>query len=42
LICGSKTLDFKELESVTRYQDYTAESAVVGWLWETVHSFEQT
>jgi hypothetical protein len=38
LICGSKTLDFKELESATKYVDgYTEESPIVTWLWEIIH-----
>jgi len=37
LVCGSKVLDFKELEQNTNYVDgYTEESPVVKWLWEIV------
>lgn len=39
LVCGSKVLDFKELETATKYVDgYTEESEIVGWLWEIIHS----
>lgn len=38
LICGSKVLDFKELESGTQYVDgYTEDSSVIKWLWEIIH-----
>jgi len=38
LICGSKVLDFKELESATQYVDgYTQDSSVIKWLWEIIH-----
>ncbi len=39
LICGSKVLDFKELESNTTYVDgYNEESQMVKWLWEIVQT----
>lgn len=38
LICGSKTLDFSELESASSYVDgYTKESKIILWFWEIVH-----
>ena len=38
LICGSKVMDFKELEKSTRYVDgYTEASPIVGWFWEVIH-----
>jgi ubiquitin-protein ligase E3 A len=38
LICGSKKLDFKELESTTQYVDgYKEDSNIAKWLWEIIH-----
>ena len=38
LICGSKSLDFKDLESASRYVDgYTKDSHIIGWMWEVIH-----
>lgn len=38
LICGSKTLDFSDLEKATRYVDgYNKESVMVSWLWEVIN-----
>lgn len=37
MVCGSKVLDFKELQANASYVDgYTQESQVVNWLWEIV------
>ena len=37
LICGSKKLDFKELENNTQYVDgYKEDSQIVKWLWEII------
>lgn len=39
LICGSKTLDFHDLEKSARYVDgYTDQSAIIGWMWEVIHN----
>jgi hypothetical protein len=38
LICGSKVLDFKELEASTQYVDgYKEDSQIVKWVWEIIH-----
>ena len=37
LICGSPTLDFKELESTTIYDGYEKDSPVIKYFWEVVH-----
>jgi hypothetical protein len=38
LICGSKKLDFKELQSTTQYVDgYKEDSNIAKWLWEIIH-----
>mmetsp|Transcript_22197 Transcript_22197/g.39990 ORF Transcript_22197/g.39990 Transcript_22197/m.39990 type:complete len:758 (+) Transcript_22197:41-2314(+) len=38
LICGSKELDFRALETSATYQDgFTASSDPVKWFWEVVH-----
>lgn len=38
LICGSKELDFRALETAATYQDgYTSTSDPVRWFWEVVH-----
>ena len=43
LICGSKKLDFGELEKVTIYQDgFTKDSLQIQWLWEVLHTFDET
>jgi ubiquitin-protein ligase E3 A len=40
LICGSPHLDFHELEKAAQYEDgYTKDSAIITYLWEIVHSF---
>jgi ubiquitin-protein ligase E3 A len=37
LICGTKVLDFKELEKSANYVDgYNEDSNIVKWLWEIV------
>ena len=37
LVCGKKTLDFKELKSNTKYVDgYNSNSKAGKWLWEVV------
>ena len=37
MVCGSKLLDFKELQANASYVDgYTQESEVVHWLWQIV------
>lgn len=37
LICGTKFLDFSELEKSTRYVDgYTKESPIAEWLWDVI------
>lgn len=39
MICGSKTLDFHELEKSARYVDgYTDKSKIIGWMWEVIHN----
>lgn len=39
LICGSKELDFRALETAATYQDgFTKSSAPVKWFWEVVHN----
>lgn len=39
IICGTVELDFDALEKVCQYQDgFTAESQVMKWFWEVVHS----
>lgn len=39
LICGSKQLNFEELEQSAHYVDgYTHESSIAKWLWEIVHT----
>ena len=39
MICGSKEIDFHDLEMATRYVDgYTATSPIVSWFWEIVHN----
>ena len=38
LVCGSKVLDFLELERAARYVDgYTKESEIASWLWDVIH-----
>lgn len=38
MVCGSKVLDFKELEVATEYVDgYTEDNVVIKWLWEIIH-----
>ena len=38
LICGSKKLDFKELEGSAQYVDgYTEDREIIKWLWEIIH-----
>lgn len=37
LICGQRTLDFKELRDYCIYANgYTPESKLIGWFWEIV------
>jgi ubiquitin-protein ligase E3 A len=37
LVCGSKELDFRELQKESEYVDgYTEDSQIVKWLWEIV------
>uniref|UniRef100_A0A183AUY4 HECT-type E3 ubiquitin transferase n=1 Tax=Echinostoma caproni TaxID=27848 RepID=A0A183AUY4_9TREM len=38
LVRGSGEYDFKELERVTNYEDYTADSLVIKNFWSVVHS----
>jgi ubiquitin-protein ligase E3 A len=39
MICGSKIIDFHDLEVATRYVDgYTGSSPIVSWFWEIVHN----
>ena len=39
MVCGSRNLDFTELQSQTRYVDgYTKENVIVAWFWEVIHS----
>jgi ubiquitin-protein ligase E3 A len=39
LVCGSRVLDFKELESATKYVDgYTYENKIITWFWEIIHN----
>uniref|UniRef100_A0A7S4BN04 HECT-type E3 ubiquitin transferase n=1 Tax=Chrysotila carterae TaxID=13221 RepID=A0A7S4BN04_CHRCT len=40
LTCGTPVLDFKALQSATKYDGYTPESQVVQWFWEVVFAFE--
>lgn len=38
MVCGSKVLDFADLQKETEYVDgYTEDSPVVKWLWQIVH-----
>ena len=38
LICGSKQLNFKDLEEVAQYVDgYTEDSPIIKWFWEIIH-----
>jgi len=38
MVCGSKVLDFTELQNAARYVDgYTKDSQVIKWFWEVVH-----
>mmetsp|Transcript_11402 Transcript_11402/g.7914 ORF Transcript_11402/g.7914 Transcript_11402/m.7914 type:complete len:92 (+) Transcript_11402:2257-2532(+) len=38
LICGSKTLDFGDLEKSARYVDgYTEDSEIIAWMWEIIN-----
>jgi len=38
LVCGSKVLDFKDLEGASSYVDgYTEDSDIIKWLWQIVH-----
>eukprot|EP01091_Cochliopodium_minus_P009951 TRINITY_DN2563_c0_g1_i3.p1 TRINITY_DN2563_c0_g1~~TRINITY_DN2563_c0_g1_i3.p1 ORF type:complete len:558 (-),score=144.45 TRINITY_DN2563_c0_g1_i3:111-1784(-) len=42
LICGSKELNFKDLENKTTYESgYSKDHIVVKWFWEVVHSFTE-
>jgi hypothetical protein len=37
LVCGSKVLDFKELQASTQYVDgYSEDNQVIKWLWEII------
>jgi ubiquitin-protein ligase E3 A len=39
LVCGSKALEFKDLEAITQYVDgYTQDNPVIKWLWEIIHN----
>lgn len=38
LVCGSRFYDFKELERVTTYEDYTVDSPVIKNFWDVVHN----
>ncbi|TGZ70781.1 hypothetical protein CRM22_003002 [Opisthorchis felineus] len=38
LVCGSRFYDFKELERVTTYEDYTVDSPVIKNFWGVVHN----
>ena len=41
LVLGSQTLDFNELEKVTRFVDgYTKDHKIAKWLWEILHEFD--
>jgi len=38
LVCGSRTLNFEDLQSSAQYVDgYNEESEVPKWFWEIVH-----
>ncbi|OMJ93874.1 hypothetical protein SteCoe_3065 [Stentor coeruleus] len=37
LICGNPVLDFKELESVTKYEGYTKDTPIIKYFWEVIH-----
>ena len=38
LVCGSKILNFQDLESAAQYVDgYTEDSIIIKWLWEVIH-----
>nr|CAH8850177.1 unnamed protein product [Trichobilharzia regenti] len=41
LIRGSPVYDFKELERVTMYEEYTADSPVIKNFWSVVHSMTE-
>lgn len=42
MICGTQTLDFKELEKSTRYDDgYEKESLTIKLFWEVIHSISE-
>ena len=37
MVCGSKLLDFKELETATQYVDgYTKDNEIIKWFWEII------
>lgn len=39
MICGSKIIDFHDLEIATRYVDgYTSSSPIISWFWEVIHN----
>jgi hypothetical protein len=40
LICGSSTMDFKVLETVTHYDGYEAQSEIIGHFWTIVHELD--
>ncbi|KAK9795199.1 hypothetical protein WJX73_005563 [Symbiochloris irregularis] len=43
LVCGSRDLDFVELESACHYEDgFTSTSEVIRWFWEVAHSLPET
>ena len=46
MVCGNPVLDFKELQKVTRYENYTAKSLTVRFIqvvyfWDIIHSFSE-
>ena len=42
LVCGSRTLDFKDLENKTTYESgYSKNHIVVKWFWEVLHNFTE-
>lgn len=41
LICGSRVLDFHELEAHTRYESYHKDHPIVRWFWSVAHQFTE-
>jgi len=42
MLCGLPDIDLEDLRENVEYTNYTAESKIIIWLWELLHSYDKS